>query len=85
MNSTLVGNLNFHTVGFHNFNLRILNSRVSNPNKFIVKAFLTRCRISMCQSLGPKKHDEISEIDRTCALPSRKTHPPMCPQTFACK
>ena len=26
--------------------------------------FLTRCRISMCQGLGPKKHDEISEIDR---------------------
>ena len=22
----------------------------------------------MCQGLGPKKHDEISEIDRTCAL-----------------
>ena len=27
--------------------------------------FLTRCRISKCQGLGPKKHDEISEIDRT--------------------
>ena len=26
--------------------------------------FLTRCRISMCQGLGPEKHDEISEIDR---------------------
>ena len=26
--------------------------------------FLTRCRISMCQGLGPKKHGEISEIDR---------------------
>ena len=25
---------------------------------------LTRCRISMCQGLGPQKHDEISEIDR---------------------
>ena len=52
------------TVGFHNFNLRIFNLRVSNPNKLIVDAFLTRCRISMCQGLGPKKHDEISEIDR---------------------
>ena len=31
---------------------------------------LTRCRISMCQGLGPKKHDEISEIDRNIA--SRK-------------
>ena len=42
------------TVGFHNFNLRIFNLRVSNPNKFIVDVFLTRCRISMCQTLGPK-------------------------------
>ena len=57
---------NFHTtVGFHNFNLRIFNSRAPNPNKLIVDVFLTRCRISMCQGLGPKKHDEISEIDRT--------------------
>ena len=51
------------TVGFHNFNLRIFNLRVSNPNKLIVDVFLTRCRISMCQGLGPKKHDEILEID----------------------
>ena len=54
-----------YTVGFHNFNLRNFNLRVSNPNKLIVDVFLTRCRISMCQGLGPKKHDEISEIDRT--------------------
>ena len=53
------------TVGFHNFNLRFFNSRVSNPNKFIVDVFLTRCRISMCQGLGPNKNDETSEIDRT--------------------
>ena len=53
-----------HSVGFHNFNLRIFNLRVSNPNKLIVDVLLTRCRISMCQGLGPKKHDEISEIDR---------------------
>ena len=39
--------------------------RASNPNKSIVDVFLTRCRISMCQGLGPKKHDEISEIDRS--------------------
>ena len=52
------------TVGFHTFNLRIFNLRVSNPNKLIVGVFLTRCRISMCQGLGPTKHDEISEIDR---------------------
>ena len=53
------------TVGFHNYNFRIFNLRVSIPNKFIVDFFLTRCRISMCQGLGPKKHDEISEIDRS--------------------
>ena len=52
------------TVGFHDFNLRIFNLRVSNPDKLIVDVLLTRCRISICQGLGPKKHDEISEIDR---------------------
>ena len=59
------------TVGFHNFNLRIFNLRVSNPNKSIVDVLSTRCRISMCQGLGPKKHDEISEIDRTPFSPHR--------------
>ena len=54
------------TVGLHNFNLRIFNLRVSIPNKLVVDVFLTRCRISMCQGLGPNKHDEISEIDRSC-------------------
>ena len=44
-----------NTVGFHNYNLRIFNSRVSNPSKLIVDVFLTRCRISMCQGLGPTK------------------------------
>ena len=53
------------TVGFHNFNLRIFNLRVSNPNKLIVDVCLIRCRISMCQGLGPKKQDELLEIDRT--------------------
>ena len=28
------------TVGFHNFNLRIFNLRVSNPNKLIVDVFV---------------------------------------------
>ena len=28
------------TVGFHNLNLRIVNSRVSNPNKLIVDVFV---------------------------------------------
>ena len=53
------------TVGFHNFNLRIFNLRVSNPNKLIVGVFLTRCQISNCQGLGRKNKLEISEIDRT--------------------
>ena len=47
------------TVGFHNFNLRIYNLRVSNPNKLIAGVFLTRCRISMCQGLGPTKTMEF--------------------------
>ena len=42
------------TVGFHNLNLRTFDLRVSNPNKSIADVFLTRCRISMCQGLGPK-------------------------------
>ena len=53
-----------NTIGFHNVNLRIFKLRVSNPDKLIVDVFSTRCRISMCQGLGPKEHDEISEIDR---------------------
>ena len=28
-----------YTTGFHNFNLRIFNLRVSNPNKLIVDVF----------------------------------------------
>ena len=36
----LASSLVFHTVCFHNFNLRIFNLRVSNPNKFIVDAFV---------------------------------------------
>ena len=40
---------------FHNFNLRIFNLRTSNPNKLIVYVFSTRCRISMCLSLGSKQ------------------------------
>ena len=65
------------TVGFHNFNLRIFNLRVSNPDKLIVDIlFLTRCRISMCQGLSQQKHDEISEIDRTRVgrMPARLEH-----------
>ena len=62
-----------HTPGFHNFNLRIFNLRVSNPNKFIVDGCLTRCRISMRQGLGPKKHGEISEIDCTYIIHTSST------------
>ena len=42
-----------------NFQFESLKSEQNNCGYF-----LTRCRISMCQGLGPKKHDEISEIDR---------------------
>ena len=51
------GRLALSTVGFHSFNLRIINLRVSNQNKLIVDTLLTRCRISMCQGFGTKKHD----------------------------
>ena len=44
-----------NTVGVQNLNLLIFNLRVSNPNKLIVYVFLIRCRISMCQGLGPTK------------------------------
>ena len=47
--------VSYDPVGFHNFNLRVFNLRVSNPDKLMADAFLTRCRISMCQGLGPKK------------------------------
>ena len=70
-----------NTVGFHNFNLRIFNLRVSNQNKLIVDDLLTRCRISMCQGLGPKKHDEISEIDRTLRMDGTRSR---CMQMTAC-
>ena len=44
------------SVDFHNFNLRIFNLRVSNPNKLIGCFFDTMSDfISMCQGLGPKK------------------------------
>ena len=44
---------------------RIFNTRVSNPNKLIVDVFLTRCRISMCQGLGPKNTMKFRKTDRT--------------------
>ena len=56
------------SVGFHNFNLRIFNLRVSNPNKLIVDVFLTRCRISMCQGLGPKNTIEFRKSTVLCGV-----------------
>ena len=46
--------LTCNTASFHNFKSQNFKLRVSNPNKLIVDVFLTRCRISMCQGLGPK-------------------------------
>ena len=42
------------TVGFHNFNLRIFNLRVSNPDKLIVDLFDTMSDFNVPGS-GPKK------------------------------
>ena len=53
------------TPGFHNFNLRIFNLRVSNPHKLMVDVFLTRCRISMCQGLGRKNKRGILKTDHS--------------------
>ena len=35
----MISTINCYTVGFHNFNLRNFNLRVSNPNKLIVGVF----------------------------------------------
>ena len=69
------GLLSDGTVGFHNFNLRIFNLRVSNPNKLIVDVFLTRCRISMCQGLGPKNTMKFrkSTVDGCSKSKGKKT------------
>ena len=53
------------TVGFHNFNLRTFNLKVSNPNKLIVDVFVdTMSDFNVPGSRPKKKHDETSEIDR---------------------
>ena len=52
-----------HTVGFHNFNLRIFNVRVSNPSKLIVDVCFDTMSDFNVPGSRPKKHDEISEID----------------------
>ena len=51
------------TVGFHNFNLRIFNLRVSNPNELIVVVFFDTMSDFNVPGSRPKKN-EISEIDR---------------------
>ena len=48
-------------VSIFEFSIRESQIRTNLLRMFL----LTRCRISMCQGLGPKKHDEISKIDRT--------------------
>ena len=54
------------TVGFHNFNLRIFNLRISNPNKLrnCGCLFDTMSDFNVPGS-RPKKHYGNSEIDRT--------------------
>ena len=52
------------TVGFHNYNLRIFNLKVSNPNKLIVDVFVDTMSDFNVPGSRPKKHDDISEIDR---------------------
>ena len=42
-------------VGFHNFNLRIFNSRVSNPNKLIVDVFVDTMSDFNVPGSRPKK------------------------------
>ena len=43
------------TVGFHNFNLRIFNLRVSNPNKSIVDVFVDTMSDFNVPGSRPKK------------------------------
>ena len=43
------------TVGFHNFNLRIFNLRVSNPNKLIVDVFVDAMSDFNVPGSRPKK------------------------------
>ena len=44
-----------YTIGFHNFNLRIFNVRVSNPNKFIVDVFVDTMSDFNVPGSRPKK------------------------------
>ena len=44
-----------HMVGFHDFNLRIFNLRVSNPNKLIVDVFVDTMSAFNAPGSRPKK------------------------------
>ena len=53
------------TGGFHNFNLRIVNLRVSNPDNLMVDVFFWHDVGFQCARVSAQqKRDEISEIDR---------------------
>ena len=51
------------TVGFHNFNLRIFNLRISNPKQSICVCFFDTMSDFNAPGPRPKKHYEISETD----------------------
>ena len=50
-----MSDIRYHTVGFHNFNLRIVNLRVSNPNKLIVDVFVDTMSDFNVPGSRPKK------------------------------
>ena len=50
-----------YTVGLHNFNLRIFNFRVSNPNKLIVDVFFDTMSDFNVPGFRPQKQTLIFE------------------------
>ena len=63
---------NYNTVGFHNFNLRIFNLRVSNPDELIVDVFFdTMSDFNVPGSRPQQKHDEIVKTDRRTRIVSK--------------
>ena len=62
---TKYASLHDTTVGFHHFNLRIFNSRVSNPKNKNVVYLSVLSRISNYQGLGRKNKHENLKTDRT--------------------
>ena len=53
------------TVSFHNFKSQNFKLSVSNPKSKYIANLSVLSQISNCQSLGPKKHDEILKTERT--------------------